>query len=115
MATSCATQAAYPSQTPVIYSLTPDAVSQGEYTSVRVLGANFVYGAGATTAYITSVTTGVRVKVPCAFYSTLNCAFVMPVALAAGQYTVEIAVKCRIYGSNVVSPAISNAVIIEVV
>jgi hypothetical protein len=82
---------------------------------VRVLGANFVYGAGATVAYITAVATGIRVAVPCTFSSTLNCGFVMPTTIAAGQYAIEIGVKCRIYGSNVVSQAFSNVMTVDVV
>lgn len=112
---SCATQTSYPSQVPVIYSVTPDVVSQGEYTPVSVLGINFVYGAGSTIAYITNIATGVRIAIPCTFLSTLNCTFIMPTTLAVGQYAIEIGVKCRIYGSNVVSQAFSNTVTIDVV
>jgi len=110
--TLCNTQT---TQTPVIYSLSQTVIPQGEYTSIGVNGINFVYGAGNTNAYITSLADGTRLAIPCAFYSSLNCAFVVPVALPTGQYSVEIGIKYRIYGSTVVSQAFSNVLIFQVV
>jgi len=95
----------FPSQTPAIYGLSQYSSVAGAYTVVYITGDNFVYGSTPrggtnTVVYLTPTGGGTRTIVPTSFASSSNVSFVMPTNLAAGTYTLVVAVKSTVSGGN---------------